>query len=145
MWVLTLEFFQLFSVFEHFYNNLLEKKVKAEWVAKTQRSEFGHLRSRRNRRARKVSSRVVLWSDLHFSIIPLPEVYRSSLQPFWHQGLALWKTSFPWTETGVETVWGCFKHIPLTEHHRLSFTSDRQALGSHEKCATESPRMRRSQ
>ena len=60
MWVFTLEFFQLFSVFEHFYNKILEKKVKAEWVAKTQRSEFGHLHSRQNRRARKVSSRVVL-------------------------------------------------------------------------------------
>ena len=32
-----------FPVFEHFYNKILEKKVKAEWVAKTQRSESGHL------------------------------------------------------------------------------------------------------
>ena len=39
----TLEFFQLFLVFEHFYNKILEKQVKAEWVAKTQMSESGHL------------------------------------------------------------------------------------------------------
>ena len=90
-----------------------------------------------NRSARKVSSRVVLWSDLHFSIIPLPEVNRSSLQHFWHQGLASWKTIFPRTETGVEMICGCFEHITFTEHHRLSSTPDRQALDSHEKCARD--------
>ena len=97
------------------------------------------------RRARKVFRRVILGSDLHFSIIPLPEVYKSSPQVFWHQGLASWKTVVPWSGTGAEMILGFFEHITFTEHHHPSSTSDRQALDACKECATETPRMCRSQ
>ena len=53
------------------------------------------------------------------SALPTPHVrmlisIASSSRPqsFWHQGLVLWKTIFPWT--GVEgTVSGWFEHITL--------------------------------
>ena len=72
-------------------------------------------------------------------------MYKSSPQLFWHQGLASWKTIFPWTGTRVEMILGCFEHITFTEHHRLSSTSDRQALDARKECATETPHVCRSQ
>ena len=42
-------------------------------------------------------------------------------------------------------ILGFFEHITFTEHHHLSSTSDRQALDACKECATETPRMCRSQ
>ena len=42
-------------------------------------------------------------------------------------------------------ILGCFEHITFTEHHRLSSTSDRQALDARKECATETPHVCRSQ
>ena len=49
---------------------------------------------------------------LHFQI--LYSIYSSGPQPFWHQGVVLWKIVFPWTR-GMQVMWsGC--------KYRWSFT-----------------------
>ena len=61
-------------------------------------------------------------------------MYCSGPQPFWHQGLVLWKTVFPQTGVGTEEKW--FPDDSSTLHlfctffffFNISSTSDHQAL-----------------
>ena len=54
-------------------------------------------------------------------------LWGSGPQPFWQQGLVLWKTVFPWT--GVRgMVWRGFKHSTFISVVITSASSDHQGL-----------------